>query len=320
MIMISIIIPVYNTEKYLSMCVESILAQNYEDWELLLIDDGSTDQSSLICDDYALRDSRISVFHQMNSGVAAARNKGLDEASGKWILFIDSDDMLAMRESLDILMRYAIEDKYDVISGACLTCYGCQKQDRILRGQQEILKATYEGVESTTPWNHLIRHDIIIQYNIRFPVGLSIAEDTFFMFNLLKNCSVVRLLPDNLYFYRISEDSLLRPKNRQRLIRKYDDMVKSVGLFAKEYGYDSRYSIIYLEQMRLNSCVDIYQNCSIGLFQVYFRKLHAGVPKFNSLMLSNWKLQILACYRILPKRLQYIGCRCVFAVFLRKRV
>lgn len=89
---ISVIIPVYNTESTLHKCVDSILNQSYEDWELLLIDDGSKDHSAFICDEYAQQDKRIKVFHKENGGVSSARNIGIDNAEGKWITFIDSDD------------------------------------------------------------------------------------------------------------------------------------------------------------------------------------------------------------------------------------
>ena len=92
---ISVIVPVYNVEKYLHRCVDSILAQTFNDFELLLIDDGSKDKSGAICDEYAAKDSRVRVFHKENGGVSSARNLGLENAKGDWIIFIDSDDWIA---------------------------------------------------------------------------------------------------------------------------------------------------------------------------------------------------------------------------------
>ena len=89
---ISIITPVYKVEAYLSRCVDSILNQSFQDFELILVDDGSPDQSGMICDQYAAKDDRIRVIHQVNGGAAAARNTGLDAAAGEWVTFIDSDD------------------------------------------------------------------------------------------------------------------------------------------------------------------------------------------------------------------------------------
>ena len=90
--LISVIVPVYNAEKYLCRCIDSILAQTYKDFELLLIDDGSKDSSGAICDEYAAKDSRVRVFHKENGGVGFARNVGLDHAQGDWVTFVDSDD------------------------------------------------------------------------------------------------------------------------------------------------------------------------------------------------------------------------------------
>ena len=92
---ISVIIPVYNTEKYLRRCIDSVLAQTYQDFELLLIDDGSKDSSGAICDEYASQDTRVRVFHKENGGVSSARNLGLDHARGEWITFVDADDWMA---------------------------------------------------------------------------------------------------------------------------------------------------------------------------------------------------------------------------------
>lgn len=92
--MISIIVPVYNTEKYLDQCIQSILSQTYTDYELLLVDDGSTDSSGVICDRYAEQDSRVREFHKPNGGVSSARNMGLDNARGEWIGWVDSDDYI----------------------------------------------------------------------------------------------------------------------------------------------------------------------------------------------------------------------------------
>lgn len=90
----SVIVPVYNSEKTLKYCIESILNQTIDDLELILVDDGSTDASGVICDDYMKKDNRIKVFHQSNKGVSAARNRGLEEAKGKWIVFVGSDDFV----------------------------------------------------------------------------------------------------------------------------------------------------------------------------------------------------------------------------------
>ena len=92
--MVSIIVPIYNVEQYISKCIESILAQTYRDFELILVDDGSPDNCGKICDEYAKQDSRVHVIHQENSGLSAARNAGIDDAKGEYIMFVDSDDFI----------------------------------------------------------------------------------------------------------------------------------------------------------------------------------------------------------------------------------
>ena len=99
---VSIIVPVYNIENYIRVCVESILAQTYESFELILVDDGSKDNSGILCDEYAAIDSRVKVIHKENGGVSSARNTGLQQAKGKWIMYVDGDDWIEpdMIESL----------------------------------------------------------------------------------------------------------------------------------------------------------------------------------------------------------------------------
>lgn len=113
---ISIIVPVYNEEKHLNRCVDSVLNQTYSELELLLIDDGSTDSSGAICDEYAQKDSRVRVFHEKNGGVSKARNLGISKANAEWIMFLDSDDYL-IKDALDVLISLALSTKTLISTG-----------------------------------------------------------------------------------------------------------------------------------------------------------------------------------------------------------
>lgn len=113
---ISIIVPVYNEEKHLNRCVDSVLSQTYSELELLLIDDGSTDSSGVICDEYAQKDSRVRVFHEKNGGVSKARNLGISKANAEWIMFLDSDDYL-IKDALEILISLALSTKTLISTG-----------------------------------------------------------------------------------------------------------------------------------------------------------------------------------------------------------
>ena len=108
--LVSIIIPVYNTENYINMCVKSIVAQTYSNIEIILVDDGSTDASAKLCDDWATKDKRIFVLHQRNSGVSAARNSGIEYASGKWIIFVDADDIIKVTDTSTVLINQLISN------------------------------------------------------------------------------------------------------------------------------------------------------------------------------------------------------------------
>ena len=112
--LVSIIVPIYNTEKYLKDCIKSVQVQTYSNWELILIDDGSKDNSLQICEEFAHEDNRIKVFHQENAGVSRARNLGLDKSTGIWISFLDSDDLLD-KEHISTCIRFAKENNLDIV-------------------------------------------------------------------------------------------------------------------------------------------------------------------------------------------------------------
>lgn len=171
--LISIIIPVYNSEKTLNRCVNSILNQTFMDWELLLVDDGSTDKSGKICDQYALKDFRIRVFHKKNGGVSSARNTGLDYAIGSWITFVDSDDFIDAT-FLDTLIRLQSSD-------LCISGIQFINNETILLPPEEYIKienvAELDNLLNklyfTAPWGKVYKNEIIQKNNIRFNINAS---------------------------------------------------------------------------------------------------------------------------------------------------
>lgn len=189
--LISIIIPVYNAEKYLHQCLDSVVAQTYTNWECLLIDDGSKDSSGAICDEYAEKDSRFRVFHKENGGVSSARNLGLDNAKGFWIMFVDSDDYLEVKYLDEIFDN----PKYDlVISG--YREFGI-KENIIEYDNQEvniidnlgtIWNKSISNFIYWFPWGKLFSSTIIKNNNLRFNEFLFYGEDFCFVMDYL-NCS-----------------------------------------------------------------------------------------------------------------------------------
>ena len=185
---ISIIVPVYNTEKYLRHCLDSILNQSFQDFELLLVDDGSKDRSGKICDEYAEKDKRVSVWHQENQGVSVARNVGLEHAQGEWIYFPDSDDIV-IENALEIMMKMCVEDidyvmcGYEVYdeNGNCSYAIP-ERQERVISREDALMEMfastdyRYQGYL----WNKLFKASIIRDNNLRFVKGIKFNEDRLY--------------------------------------------------------------------------------------------------------------------------------------------
>ena len=188
---ISVIVPVYKAEKYLHRCIDSILAQSYTDFELLLINDGSPDDSGAICDEYAAKDNRVRVFHKENGGVSSARNLGLDNALGEWISFVDSDDWLESRcletltQTLDAdLIRCSIVSTVGTLWAAEDCKYGIK----------EFVEKYEEDPLTRTPCGALYKNSIIRENDIRFNPLVRFGEDMMFNFQYLLKSQSVRLL------------------------------------------------------------------------------------------------------------------------------
>lgn len=200
----SIIVPVYNAQGFLDKCISSILSQSLADFELILIDDGSCDQSGEICDRYAKTDGRIHVFHQANAGVAAARNRGLKAASGTYITFVDSDDYLGK----DYLENLSKSDADMVLSGHCQVKDN-QYNEVWYSSSEDVLdwsKAnSIEGLFSQGAFDYIcskrFRRSIIEAAGIRFSSKYLFGEDTVFNVAYLSHCTNVFVEEDTSYFY-----------------------------------------------------------------------------------------------------------------------
>lgn len=219
--LVSVIVPVYKVEKYLSNCIESVINQTYSNWELILVDDGSPDRSGEIADMYAERDSRIKVVHQKNAGVSAARNLGVCMATGKYVLFLDADDYLDGK-FFDIISQYI--GKYDVIHWSYKKVtsklsidvplfdtikkyYGeeCKNFYSRLIGPIGTQLSKPEQIDSFNPlWLKLYRLDIIRDNNIVFEDIYKIGSSEDLLFNIMyfKHVNSIVCIPDCLYAYR----------------------------------------------------------------------------------------------------------------------
>ena len=243
-VLVSIIVPVYNAEKFLNRCVDSILHQEYRSFELILVDDGSTDSSGSICDEYAEKDSRVIVIHKENSGVSDSRNMALDRACGKYIQFLDSDDWitpdatkLVVRSAETYQCDLVISDFYRVV-GERVSHKGDIEEDGVMNREQyaahmmENPAYFYYGVI----WNKLYRRDLIEKYHLRMDSELNWCEDFLFNLEYIRHANVFLALQAPIYYYVKTKGSLVSQsmtinrviKTKLIIFEYYNEFYKSV--------------------------------------------------------------------------------------------
>ena len=213
MAIFSIIVPVYNTEKYLPQCVSSVLGQTFRDFELLLIDDESPDGSGALCDSYAEKDPRVWVIHQKNGGPSVARNHGMELAQGEFILFLDSDDLWSSPRVLEEIYREFTVSQADVVllkhrkfetdTEACTECSDTSHTGDIAHfsyGKQLSFCVASQLFDSC-PWNKAFRRELMLRYDLRFIEGI-IAEDIDWSARLALAASRLAIVREPAYLYR----------------------------------------------------------------------------------------------------------------------
>lgn len=236
---ISVIVPVYNVEKYLEKCLESIVHQTYKNLEIILIDDGSTDSSGKICDEFALRDERFVVVHNKNGGVSVARNEGLKRVTGEYIMFVDSDDYVES-DIAEVLMN--LIRQYDADISMCSFKYAdtdgnTQNQTDITTTEgcisgDEFWDRFYSGGRTigVTLWAKLYKSSL--WQDIHFPDG-KLHEDEFVTHSLVKNCKRIAVTKKPLYYYVQREGSIM---NTQFMTQNFD---AAEGILARcRYFYE----------------------------------------------------------------------------------
>lgn len=197
--LISVIVPVYNAEKTLRQCVESVLSQEFKDFELLLIDDGSKDESPIICDEYSQKDSRVKVFHQINKGVSSARNKGLSHAIGYWITFVDSDDFVSNRYFDSVLNR----DEDILFTDFKARLNGLYIENPTIPTKLNTLDLSdflLSNISSNYVRGPVMKfYKIKLLRNLFFHEDMIVSEDSCFVFDYLSRCSSAVFLPNAFY-------------------------------------------------------------------------------------------------------------------------
>jgi len=210
---LSIIVPVYNSEKSLKKCVESILTQTFSDFELFLVNDGSKDKSPEICDAFAKMDERVHVIHKINGGVSSARNAGLDAASSKYVQFVDSDDYLSEKTS-GILIDSMEMDNADLVIGGYIFDYGDQKDSHDcqniptcdIKELKDDFGKLYSEYFINSPWNKLYLRELI---DFRFDTDVSLGEDLLFNLKYLSKINKLSCIKNTGYYYVITKEATL---------------------------------------------------------------------------------------------------------------
>ena len=244
--LISVIVPIYNVEKYLRRCVDSILAQTYKNLEVILVDDGSPDACPAICDEYAQKDKRIKVVHKQNGGVSSARNTGLDVATGDYIAFVDSDDYIEVdmyetllntmqREQTDLVICNNYNNYQNKVYIA--SKYDSGKIDITSEEGRRLIVAS-EEINTSVPWNKLYKKSVLSE---RFDESISWGEDQKFNYNYISNCKSIFYISKPLYHY-IADFSLLTVKAYSNIIRKTLELAENRKLFLEKNHFDDNSS------------------------------------------------------------------------------
>lgn len=245
---VSVIVPVYNAEKYLARCIESIISQSYNNLEIILVNDGSTDNSLLLCEGYSKKDSRIKLITQENKGAGLARNKGLQNATGKYALFVDSDDYLhntaiekcvyvKSQTNADLVMF----GRFNQTAQGEITPKEVPNDKVYFKGEEldDILAGlfTYQSGIGISCWGKMFNLDIINSNQIRFYSERQLlSEDAFFILQLFAHLGSVAIISESLYYYCQNENSLSRKYKKGRLHLCNAFLEKAVNL-CKEQGY-----------------------------------------------------------------------------------
>lgn len=239
--LISIIVPVFNVEKYIYECINSVLQQPFKDVELILVNDGSPDRCPEICDEYAARDSRVKVIHKKNGGVGEARNKGIESAIGKYIMFVDSDDYLK-NDCLTSFSKIMIQAGSDVIIGNFETVKEFDDlidwtdkildEDRI-NGQTAENALTYLTRHGLiiTPWRYITKRELIVNKKLFFRPGI-FHEDVDWVPIVLCNANSFWYLKEPFYGYRIRAGSISTSKRLKSLTDSFD-IIKRLFLYSQ---------------------------------------------------------------------------------------
>lgn len=289
--LVSVIIPVFNVEKYLSTCVESVLNQTYNEIEVILVDDGSEDSSGAMCDQFAITDSRIRIVHKENAGLGYARNTGLEMANGEFVVFIDSDDYIDTR-MIERLVNKSVETDSDTVFCGLTrvyedgneVCVPAFYNNRSFVGKQIIDNVLLEMVGSKpqdsedanlfmSVWHALYSMDVVKQNDVRFPSEREImCEDIMFHIKYLRYANKVTYISDCLYYYRVNPKSLSQVYDptrfeRQKTLSRAIIVELDKFVDSKEYLIREQRRLLGGARMQIQAIVSSRENNKLQLIK-----------------------------------------------------
>ena len=293
--LVTIIIPVYNVEKFLPQCLDSILSQTFTDWECILIDDGSPDSSGKICDEYATGDSRFKVVHQENSGASTARNIGLLKATGKWINFIDSDDWIDS-DTFEVALNIA--EKYDVD----FIQWGIAiEQDGKIIGESRCNNGFFSTKDLMTCFepsacNKLFLKEIIDKNHLQFPSNLTLSEDRYFSFLYYVYAKKLYGIDRMFYHYRMNVFSATHNMTEKNI----QDEIKILNLienFIVQEDVDIVFNEILLQQKieAKNHAIFLLKPPNCKLWRTIYPTIVPKILKINDKKILIYLLLIIRC-------------------------
>lgn len=285
---VSIIVPVYNAESFLKRCVDSILSQTFTDYEIILIDDGSTDESGKICDYFASTNPQVRVFHQTNQGVSAARQAGLDAAEGEYVIFADPDDWVepTMLEELTCKADKSLADvvfcDFFLDATKTLTNYKSQSTSELLPGA--VMRQMLTGELHGSTCNKLYRMETIRKYDITFPADINYCEDLWFNCKLLiQNGIKVDYLENAFYHYDFyTNNSGLSRRFSSKSVKDYIAFTDFAIDHLNEQSQTDRNIILFLKEQtkriafRSNCCSNEYNSIHPELRKVFISNVKSS--------------------------------------------
>ena len=336
---ISVIIPVYNVESYVRKCIDSILNQTFSDFELLLVDDGSTDCSGVICDEYVQKDARIRVFHTPNQGVSAARNLGMDQASGEWITFVDSDDWVE-EGFLSAFFQAESSPKAIVYQNIIYDYTAYHKGNKIAFSYNDVSFYVPDIIHAISDYKILsdcfiaakmFNKEVIRQYGIRFCEDISLAEDMIFVRHYFYYVEEVHLHSLAAYHYMQRPSSLTNSyHSSEEQILIFGELRKTIVFLLGKFPINDT---SYLKQLYtlhglmhlVGACREVnkknyksvfaYTRLHKGLFEKYYTSASLGSRMFQKALFSGLLPDGLLFFLVRCDRIVESSCRNIIKFF-----